>query len=73
MKIYKKDTCLLFDLILKGDPVLVNTILTFKPKVNMKDSCNRNALFYAVTSNASEKDKEIMISALLSQGISLFN
>ncbi len=71
MKLYKKDTCLLFDLILKGDPLLVNTILSFKPKINIKDSSNRNALFYAIISNASEKDKETIISALISQGKSL--
>ena len=69
MNLYtKKDCCLLFDLISKGDVILVNTVISFKPKLNVKDSFNRNALFYALLSNVCDNIKEEIVSSLIQAG-----
>lgn len=69
MNLYtKKDCCLLFDLISKGDVILVNTVISFKPKLNVKDSFNRNSLFYALLSNVCDNIKEEIVSSLIQAG-----
>lgn len=51
----------------KGDINLVNSILKYNPEVNAKDAKNRNALFYAISSNNGD-NVELIIS-LLNSGI----
>lgn len=51
----------------KGDLNLLNAILKYHPDVNVKDSKNRNALFYAISS--SNGDNSELINSLLNSGI----
>lgn len=51
----------------KGDVNLSNAILKYNPEVNAKDSKNRNALFYAISS--SNGDNAELINSLLNSGI----
>jgi ankyrin repeat protein len=51
----------------KGDVNLLNAILKYHPDVNAKDSKNRNALFYAISS--SNGDNSELINSLLNSGI----
>ena len=65
---YCKNSCLLFDLISKGDLLLINTILAFKPKLSVKDDMNRNALFYTLNIDATIETKVSIVSSLISGG-----
>jgi len=51
----------------KGDVNLVKAILKYHPEVNAKDSKNRTALFYAISS--TNGDNPELINALLNSGI----
>jgi len=51
----------------KGDINLLNAILKSKPDVNARDSKNRNALFYAISSNIGDNPE--LVNALLNSGI----
>lgn len=51
----------------KGDVHLVNAILKYHPDINAKDSKNRNALFYAISSNNGDNPE--LVNSLLASGI----
>ena len=54
---------------LKGDLQLVHTILKHNPNVNLKDSNNRNALFYSI--NADKGDNADIVLTLINSGINV--
>ena len=54
---------------LKGDLQLVHTILKHNPNVNLKDSNNRNALFYSI--NADKGDNADIALTLINSGINV--
>lgn len=54
---------------LRGDLQLVHTILKHNPNVNLRDSSNRNALFYAI--NADKGDNADIVFALINAGINV--
>jgi ankyrin repeat protein len=64
----EKITILMFAC-LKGDLQLIHTILKHNPNVNLKDSFQRNALFYAIT--ADKGDNADIVLTLINSGINV--
>jgi ankyrin repeat protein len=54
---------------MKGDVQLLHTILKHKPNVNLKDTNNRNALFYAIDSGKGDNADVVM--SLIGAGINV--